>query len=104
MNVAVPPVFVIDTVPVVVKPAMLCVVAAPAMVTPPEPDVALPLLLTKLPFNVSKKVDMAKVTPLLRVRVPVASIIVAAPSVVVPLPESVIISYVVPLTVCPAPL
>ncbi len=52
VNVAVPAVLVMDTVPVVVKLPMLCV-AVPAIVTPPEPLVVPPLLI-RLPFKVNK--------------------------------------------------
>ena len=79
-NVAVPPVLVMDTVPVVVKPAMLWV-PVPLMVIAELPAVNVPLLV-KLPPSVKPRLFVANVEPALMVRLPFTT--VAAPSVFVP--------------------
>jgi hypothetical protein len=63
VSVAVPPVFVMDTVPVVVK-LPTDWVAVPEIVNPPEPEVTVPLL-TKLPDNVMRSLPGVMVAPLL---------------------------------------
>ena len=84
VNVAVPELFDIVTVPVVVNALMLWV-AVPPRVTPPEPLVV--PALARSPFKVNKKVDIAKVTPLLTVSVPLT--VVAELNVLVDEPENV---------------
>ena len=61
-NVAIPAVFVIETVPVVVKPAMLCVSAGPARMILELPAVKVPALL-KSPYKVSAKLAVSRVVP-----------------------------------------
>lgn len=94
-SVAVLPVLVIDTRPVVVNPAMLCV-AVPAIVIGELPAVNVPPLLTKSPPNVTALLAVAKVTPLLIVNVPLAT--VAELKVFVPVPAKVTTLNVVALT------
>ena len=68
VNVAVPAVFVIDIVPVVVKSSMLCV-PVPLIVMIELPGVKVPLL-TKLPPNVTLKFPVVIVAPLFTVTSP----------------------------------
>ncbi len=81
--VAVPAVLVIDTVPVVVNPETVCVVALLAMITPPEPDVKVPLIM-KSPPTVSKLAPGVKVAPVLIVSGTFAFRILAADIVMAP--------------------
>ena len=64
--VAVPAVFDMVTVPVVVNVPIVWS-AVPAKVTPPDPDVVAPLL-TRLPFKVSNQAAISRVAPLLSVK------------------------------------
>jgi hypothetical protein len=85
VNVAVPPVLVMLTNPVVVKEPIFCG-AVPAIVTVPVP-LAVPPLLIKLPFNARVKVDIDKVAPLLTVNGAVAVKVLFALKVIVPVLE-----------------
>ena len=63
---AIPAVLVMDTLPVVENPLMVCEIV-PAKVIPPAPDVNVPLLV-KLPCSVSKFEPGLNVAPLLMVK------------------------------------
>ena len=86
-NVTAPKVLLTVTAPAEVKPEILCA-AEPEIVTPPVVPLTVPLpLFVRFPFNVNKKVDIAKLVLLLRVNVPV--VVVAPPNVLVPEFDSV---------------
>ena len=67
-KVAVPAVLVMETAPVVVKPAMLCATIVFAMTIDELPAVKVPPLLTKSPPRVNWRFAVASVAPLLMVR------------------------------------
>ena len=66
VNVATPAVFVIETGPVVVKPAILCVEAFPESVTPPDPLVNIPAL-APVPLIVKSPPRVNGFEPVIRV-------------------------------------